>query len=497
MALYSVNKDLPGAKKVTISEPVAVVASSSFTPLIVLPLDPGNMQSHFDGYVTLSANTSTTQAVFSAPVAVADGELAGQYLWVSGLSEVRQITGNSAADALASCTVTVSIAFSSAPTGGTADVRLWENWSLPSLHTSLSDFASKFINTDASGDFVWTNQINALEAIQEYKNAGGGLFYVLPVPTSTDSTAELSGNLESVWTDSTFTTRALLVSPQFDLIVVPKSPSLPVTLSGTEWASVDTAVATYITNRATDSTADDDLRELRYVADSHTGANASSITYKDTTWAPTSFRVGFWHGQYLISDFQNRGQLKATSLGPAVAGLINRVSNSAPQSYGHAVEGRNYTQLVNRGLVEDLTPANRLSLMSGGINPLITKPALGSWLESSWTVKKTSSTRGEDPLERLQVSLTQAKIWNQAVNVLNSVVAEPNVPVVRGSVVSRLTSQLSALLQQQIIVDYTVSDVTTDSDVNSGTARFELSFKSAPEIDFVELKLVAQLGQGE
>lgn len=496
MANYSINANLPGVKKVFSSEPAAVVGSSTIIPMLVVALDADNMQST-DGYVDCNANTGLSTVKFNATAAVKPNEWQGQYIWVSADGgEVRVIQSNDEAAAAAEVTVTVTKPFSAAPTSGQrCVVRRWEDFKLPSLHSSLQGFAEKFINKNTAGNYVWTNQANAYYSINEAKANGASLFYVLPVERGTDA-SELAANLDCS-TESTFTTRALQLSPQPDLLCVAKQPSHSYDLSAAQWAAVDTAWTTYITSRATDDTADDALRDMIYVADSHTAVTATSVTYRTSDWNPTSERAGLWHGHYNVSDVITKGNVTQVSMGPAVCGVINRISTGVAESYGHAVEGRNFAQIAHLGMIEDLTPANRLTLMSNGINPLISKPGQGSWLESQTTMAHSAADVGADPVEHLHVIIGRAKIWNQLQPIMESVLAEPNNVVVRQGLLSRIDSVMTSLLAQGIIAAYQLADVTADVDVTSGTARFELRVVFNREIDFVELKLTAAVGQGE
>jgi hypothetical protein len=495
MANYSINANLPGVKKVFSSEPAATVGSSTVVPMLVVALDPDNAQST-DGYIACNSNTSTTTVKFNVTNAIAADEWVGLYCYVSGVDEVRTIIRNTAADAAAETTITVSKPFTTAPsTGHQAVVRRWEGWNLPSLHSSLQGFAEKYIAKNTNGTYNWTGQAAAYYTINEAKKAGVSLFYVLPVSAGSSAT-ELANNLDPT-ANSTFTTRMLQLSPQPDLICCPKQPTHTETLSAAQWAVIDGSWVTYITNRATDDAVDDNLREMFYIADSHTAVNATSITYRTSDWNPTSERCGLWHGHYLVADVLTKGSITQASLGPAICGVINRISTGVPESYGHAFEGRNFSQVAHLGLVEDLTPANRLSLISQGINPIIAKPGQGSWLESQTTMAKSSTDTGSDPFEHLHVIIGRGKIWNQLQPILESVLAEPNTVVVRQGLLSRIDSVMTSLLAQGIIAAYQLSDVTEDIDVTSGTARFELRVVFNREIDFVELKLTAAIGQGE
>lgn len=498
MALYSINGNLPGAKKVFTSEQVGVPGSSNFVPMFVVPLDPSNMQETFtDGYVALTSNTDSSKTTirFNAPQDLTANQLAGQYAWVSfPTPEARLIQSNTSADTGNACTITVTKPYSTAPdVGHSLTVRRWEDFNLPSFHGTALEFAEKYIAKDSAGNFQWTNQTAAWYTLNEYKNNGGSFFYVLPVIYSTD--ADVLASRLAPTTDSVFTTRMAMIN-NVDLICVPKQPSLTADLSGTQWATVDSAWTTYIVNRATDDSVDDDLREMFYVADSHTAVTATSESYRTSDWNPTSERAGLWHGHYNVNDVVNKGRLTQVSLGPAVCGVINRISTGAPQSYGHAFEARNFAQVANLGLVEDLTISNRLSLIRNGINPLISKPGQGSWIESQTTMAKSSADTGGDPIEHLHVVLGRGKIWNSLQPILTSVVGEPNNPTTRQALLARVDSVMSTLLIQGIIAAYTLADVTSDNDVVSGTGRVELRVVFNREIDFVELKLEAALGQG-
>lgn len=497
MANYSINANLPGVKKLFTSEQAAVVGSSTLIPMLVVALHPDYMQDTLDGYVVCETNTSTTSVVFTTPSDLKANELAGEYVFVSfPTPEVRQISANTGADAGSSVTVTVSKPYSAAPSDGhSANIRRWEDFKLPSLHSSLQGFAEKYIAKNSAGQYQWTYNANAYYTVNEAIANGSTIFYVCPVAASADSASELVENLNPT-SASAFTTRMLQLSPQPDLICVPKQPSHLVSPSASQWATVDAAWTSYVVSRATNDSSDDQLREMVYVADSATAVSATSVTYRTSDWNPTSERATLVHGHYNVSDLLNKGSVTQVSLGPAVCGMINRISTGVPESYGHAFEGRNFSQIANLGLVEDITLASRLTLQSNGVNPLISKPGQGSWMESQYTMAKSSSDVGADPLEHLHVVVGRAKIWNTLQPVMESVLAEPNNPVVRQGVLSRMDAILGGLLAQGIIAAYSLVDVTSDLDVTSGTARFELRVVFNREIDFIELKLTAAVGQG-
>jgi hypothetical protein len=78
--------------------------------------------------------------------------------------------------------------------------------------------------------------------------------------------------------------------------------------------------------------------------------------------------------------------------------------------------------------------------------------------------------------------------------VLSSVVSEPNTPVTRQGLVSRIDSIVGTLKAQGVIFNYTVSDATTTADIAAATCRIDLKVWFHREIDFVELKLTAAIG---
>jgi hypothetical protein len=489
-ANFSINSNLPGAYVTFTSEPAVTVGSSTIIPVLVLALDSAYMQ-ETQASAACQANTSTSTVILPATAAIAAGEWAGLYVYLGTAQQARQITNNTAAIAGANTTLTVSIPFSVAPTTAeTAVIRRWEKLHLPSLHSSITDFAEKFIKRNAAGQFDWSNAGEAAyHTINEFKKNGGTLFYALPVEH--DSVSELAPT-----SDELFVSRMLSISPQPELVVLSKQPSMLVSgeiISSDDYATVDEAWLTYIDGRAEDATIDDEEHQLFLVTDTPTASSSAAVTYKTTTLNEDNERYGLWHGQYVVPGSPDvAGRTSVVNAAPATAGLINRVSLQAPESFGHAVEGRNYTQLSGAGsLVEELTVAGRLSLESNGINPIVSKPGKGTYIESSYTGAKSSSDTGSDPFEFLHVVITRHKIWHLVQPILSSIQAEPNTAIVRAGVLALIGAQMRQLKTQGIIADYRLADSTTSADITSGIARFELSFQGNREIDFISLTLSA------
>ena len=407
MANYSVNTNLPGAKKVTVSETALVVGSSSKVAAFVVSLDSNNMQQTIDGYITAEVNTDKSVVVIQHSAALAANQLVGNYVWVNfATPEVRLIVANTAAVAAADCTITVDRDFGTAVTAtDSVNIRRWEDFKIPRVFTSLAEFAEVYIDKDASGNYEWALSENAFYTISEFKNHQGGVFIVIPVIEDTDADV-MEGRLGTeLTTDATFKARMLSLSPQPDLFCCPKQPKMSASLSAANWAAVDTAHAAYILSRATDDTADDSLRAMQLVVDTPVASTAAALTYRNTTWGSTYNKAVLDHGQYLVSSI-TRGKQQAVNCSPARCATINRISNVAPNSYGHAFKGKKYSQVVIMGLVErDLSPTDRILLISNGINPLITKPALGAWFESQVTQAHNAADVGADADEHLHVMI--------------------------------------------------------------------------------------------
>lgn len=497
MANYSINSNLPGAKKVLTSEPAAVVGSSTIIPMFVVALAPAYMQQTIDGYLDAGANTDALTVVVTHTVALKANELVGSFVYAvlastGGSQEAREIVSNTAANANSPTTITVSRPFTTAVTTGyDVNIRRWEDFNVPRLFTSFQQFAETFLDKDSAGDYVWTGSENAYYTISEFKAHGGSLFYVLPVISSATA-GDMVGHLAPT-TNATFLAKFMQLSPRPEIVCCPKQPKMQASLTASNWASVDTAWNTLLRSVAGDDTVDDELWDMFYVTDTPSAVTSAAATYRSSDLNTTSERVALYHGQYMASSL-TKGQRQSVALSPAACGLINYVAVAAPESWGHAVEGSNYTQVSTLGMVEEVTQANRLTLASNGINALITKPGRGSWLESGYTQAKSTSDVGADPIEHLSVIIGRAKIWNSLQPILSSVVAEPNTSVVRAGVKSRIESVMNQYKSQGMIAAFLCEDVTSTVDVNSGTARFELRVVFNREIDFIELKLSAAIG---
>ena len=389
MANYNRNSDLPGAKKVLASESVAPQGSSAFPALIPVVVDTTNMQDSMDGYATCDANTDALKVVFTAEVAIAANQFAGQWAFVSdGTPEVRQVVSNDAAAIAGTCTLTVSIPFDTAPTTGfECGVRLWEDYNVPSFHTSFNGFAEKFVAKSASGRYVLTNIHAAYHSIDAFFKNGGRGAYVLPVPREADAANQAAALLPDA--DSGTAQRLLALSPQPDLVVMNKLDLLTAvdgaSLSSSQWASVDSGWITYVDGRGGNASNDAKLREMQYVTCTATASSSAAITYVGTTVNTTSERVHWTHGRYLSAGV-DAGTQEILSPASAVAGVINRVSSNAAESFGHSFFGESFTQLAGSlGLVEKLTEDNQQLLVAQGINPFITVVGSGTYLMSEWT----------------------------------------------------------------------------------------------------------------
>jgi len=501
MPFYDINTNLPGVKKVMRSEPAAVVSSSTLLSVFAVALDPAQMRDTTDGYEACQSNTDTSAVVILASEAVNANEWAGQWVWVGSgqfsTPEVRQIVSHPSAALSASLTLTVDLPFSVAPTSGeSANVRPWEDFLIPSFHSGVNDFASKFIGVDASGNLDWTNCENAFYTIVSHKANGGAGFYVVPVPLQNGASAtDLTEQFVNVWSNSVFKSRMLQLSPQPHVLCVPKQPSLPVSLSVSQWASVDSAMISYATSRATDDTADTRLREMFCVLDAPTSVLATNVTYRTTTLNATSERAEMVMAQYLRSS-QTPGSVQVVAGSPARCGIINRVSVSAPESWGHAMEGANYTQVSDcLKLVSDLSPTDQLTAIANAIDPLVSLPGEGFWFEEANTQAKSPSDVGADPLEYSHIAIGRAQVWNTLQRILAAAVSEPNNAVVRSGLLARIDSVMRQMAAKGLVAAFQSADVTSDEDVGSGTARFELAVEFNGAMRFIELTLSAAVGQ--
>lgn len=498
MALYDINANLPGGKKVFSSEVVAPQGSSTFIHLVQIVLDPDLMQDSLDGYVVCKTNTSTTTVKFDAPTAVKANELRNQYVMVNFASpEVKQIVSNTAAASAGDeVTLTVSKPFSSAPTeGNSANVRLWEDWYKPFLATSLDEVADRFIEKDSSGKHQWTGQHAAFQTLKALFNNGARFIWVVPIERH-GSADDLAAALSPTYTTD-LQNNLLALSPQPDIVVMPKHPILTAgddsVLDSTNWATVDNAWISYVNNRATSESTDELLREMVYVTDTGSASTSSATTYVGTTVNTTNERVIWVHGQYIVPSV-TAGQVEIISPACAAAAKINYISTTAKESFGHAMYGPMSAVNGSLGLVEDLTQSNRITLRSYGINPFVVKPN-GTWLESQFTAAKSTSDSGLDPVEHLHIVLGRGKIWNTLQPILASMVSEQNTAVNRAAVEAQIRGYLDGLKSQSIIEDYVLSDVTSASDRATGTVRFELQPYFIGAVDYVELKLTAKFAQ--
>lgn len=493
MATYSVNSSIKGAKFVLTSEKAASMGSSGLIPLVVCPLDRAKLQSTMAS-LACDANTDEMTVILKPTSAVKLNEWAGQYVAVlSGTTtESLLILKNSAAASGSALTITVDKQFSFIPTTShTAEIRRWKELNYPVLYSSLATFANDFMSKNAVGETEWSGSVGSqatYHTLDELKKHGASLFYVLPVSGALDA-ATMQANLAPTG-DSTFTTRLLEVSPQPDIVLCPKQ-DLGVTMSSANWSAIDTAWKTFITNYAEDSTVNPDLREMLYVTDCGDVASTAGVSAYKTTSGFTgndAARVIFTSNRYYVPSLV-KGARTVVASSPAFVGLMNKIATTAIESFGHAFCGQAFAQVSCLGVVENITPANLLTQVGVGVNPLVSNVNKGTYFYSQFTQKKASTSDGSDPLEHLHVIVTRLKVKNTVQPILDSITDEPNTDIVRAKVVSQVTQFLDTLKNQSIIEDFQFTDVTTDVDETSGIARFELSLMSARSIDFIELKL--------
>ena len=498
MANYSVNNDSPGAKKVLATVSVPPASSSTFISLVQVCLDPDYVQDSLDGYVTSNVSSLETEVKFNAPSDIKANQLAGQWAFVNlSPAEVRVIESNTEANLGQEVTLTFSVPFSvPVPAGLSVNVRLWEDWYIPSLHTSVQDFAAKFLQNDSSGKTIWTNTRAAFKKLKSIFKNGASAVWVVPVELH-NTPVDLVAALDPEY-NTTGSIRLLNLAPAPTVVCDPKHPLLKskdgTALSAAQNATTDSTWISYINSRANDSSVDEKLTEMVYVASSGASDTSSAVTYVTSSVNTTNQRVFWIHGNYL-SNSEVAGVQDLDSPSAALCGLINYISTNSPVSYGHALFGRNFTQLQGNdgGLVEvNQTPANRLALVNAGINYFRTVPGQGTFIESGgFTAKKNSSSSGLDPDENAHVVLGISKVWNDLQPVANSIVSAPNTNINRSVLEGQITGYLNGLKAQNIIADFEVSDDTSSVDILAKTARFTVSVLFNQAIYFVELKLVS------
>jgi hypothetical protein len=494
MALYNVNTNLPGSKIIYTSESAVAAGTSARIPIIVCPVDPLYMQDTIDGYVQADASCTTTQILFTTPDDVNAGEYAGLYVYSSNLDEARLIDTNTAATAGNQITLYLARPFTSAPSQyDSLNIRRWEKLYVPVLMSTLEEFAEKFIGKDTSGNYTWTNSEAAFDSILVFKASGGGFFYALPVEVNdTMGSAEAASNM-SATTNSDFTAYFDSISPIQSAIVLSKQPSLPITIESSDWATADAAWQTFVKNRATLDTTDPRLPACTYITDTPSASSAAAVTYRDTTWNSSSEFSVLTHGLHNIADEINGGRTRQVNSACRFAGAANFVSNTLPESFGHAVSGKYTAQGGIKSLSETLTAANRVLLQSNGINALVFKPGVGYVFESQWTQKATTATSAENPLEHFSIKTSRDTIWNAIKPILDDAIDEQNTQLRRQKIVSRISTLLDTYISQKIVLSYQVADVSTSTDISGGTMRFNVSVLFPVATKYVELTFNARI----
>lgn len=500
MGFYSPNVNVKGAKPVYTSQSAVSVGSSALVPMLVVGIDPAYMQDSFsyaDGYEDCAANTSKTQVIYTTTrtASVKANEWRGQYIFVSGLNESRLIDGNTAAASGANVTVYVAQAFSSAPsTTHVCNIRRWEKLYVPKFMSSLDEFAETYIAKDSTtGDYTWTNSGHAFDTISNFKRGGGGFFSVLPCEVNaTMGESELIANLSDTDNADFLAGFELLPTPP-DSVVLEKDPSLPVTIQSSNWSTADSAWSTWVTSRATDDTADEDLTAMQYITDTPSASASSAITYRATTFASVSPRVVLCHGFHTVADQINVGISREVNCAALYAGTMNRVSNTTAESFGNAFAGTRTAVGGVTSLSESLTLANRILLQSNGINALIFKRGDGFYFENEYTQKENTSVGDELPEAHLHVMVSRNKIWRAAKAILKTLIDKQNVVGLRTATISDLTVLLDAYKTQSIIRDFTITDATTSNDESLGIVRFNMSVLFPVSVKYVEITINSRI----
>lgn len=496
MANYS-RIDTPGPKKSFLSESVPVVGSSTQIPHFTCPVDAAYMQETIDGYVLCDTNTDTSKVYFTDAVNTYTlNQLVGNYAYVTfPVPEVRLILSNTATDVSDQVILTVDRPFSSAPTDGhSVSVRLWEDFNLPKLFSSLNQFTENYLSKTAAGSIDWNDSKSVYYTINEFIEKGGVYFYITPVISDSDASVMEERLGVGVTQDADWKARMLNSSPAPTIFCVPKQDCLEATLSASNWAVVDAAWVSYIETRATNNTEDPLLREHIYIAGTPSSSTAAAVIYRTTTWAATAERALLYHGKYTVPSL-TRGTTQVVDPAPAICGIINRISTTAPNSWGHALWGENFSKLNVVSMVEvNQSPSDRSTLRTNGINPIFTTKGRGTWVESQYTQNANSGSTGSEPLDFGSVVLGRAMIWNQAQPILASVIAEPNTNIARTGLKNRIDTMMSNLVRQNFIFRYDLSENSSPTDITSGIVRLELKVYFFKEIDHVELKLTATLG---
>lgn len=423
--------------------------------MVVVALDSGSLQSSAPNLIT-GVSSDLNKVWVKADAAYELNEFAGQYAVVTSgsVSAVVSVVGNTAAASGAYATFTLDSDLSAAvAASGTVTIRQWEQLNKPVAYTTVNQFASQWLARNAAGEFNWSGSFcgsqNAFYSLNELKNNGAGVFYVLPVNNSNNS-ASLAANLAPTATTVFLDTMATLV-PQPDVIVCPKQ-DFGISVSAATWATVDSAWKTFVTSWATDDTVNPALTEILYVTDcGDVASSTSAITYRGTTTnysGDGAARVAFTHGKYYVPSLV-RGERKQVASSVAYAALMNKIANESEQSYGHAFCGKNLSQVGSAlDAVEKISIANRITLAANGINALVKDMPGGMYFYTQFTQKKVTTTDGSDPYENVHVIVTRQKIKNFMVPILDSLRDEPNTSIKRSSVVVQATTFLDGLVKR-------------------------------------------------
>jgi len=495
MATFSINSNIPGVKLNLREQPASVVQSSEVLPMIVVAVDVDNMQSTFlDGAHPGQANTDTMKVIFETPSAVKDDQFVGEYIYDSNLDEARQIVGNSAAASGSNVTVDVSKPFSSAvSTSGLLNIRRWEDTYIPKLYTSPQKFYSDYIPTGSDGDFSFsTLSQNVRYSLQSLFANGASRAIVLPVSGAAVA-ATMATNLGD--TDNTkFVNSFRLLANAPDVIVVPKQDNVfPAAPSTSDWATVDSNWTTFVGNQAAVDTASSRLLQMSYITGTPTTDQSVAVTYRTSDWNSTSERAVLVHGKYLAQGITD-GTRVVVCPSPAVAGIVNRVSTTSPQSTGHSFSGVRLSQIVDAlDVVEDISDAETLTLTVNGINPVVQRPGRGTYLMQQLTQAKSSSSSATKPGENFNTVVSRNRIFNALQPVLFESIDEPNTSATRAVILAQINNYLDSLIGT-VILSYQSQDTTSAADIAAKTAEFEVLIAFPNEIKFISLNLSAQLG---
>jgi len=468
------------------SSPVGASTPSGIT-ILTVALDDTKVYDSVSDYIidaSDAAASTVSSVVMDTSRDIGVNELAGQYLWVDGLTQGYLISSHTSAVSGASFTVTLEDELpSELADTDIVKIRKFKGFKYPTRHASLSSFLDTYFSKTTDGDYDITTSEVGYYALRSYARNGGSVFYIIPVEYS-DTKATLLSNLTAV-SDATVMTELAKFSDS-NFMVCPKGYVPDTAISSSEWQTLDGAYVDYCINRAINTSGD--KRRMHYLYSVPSATVSAAVTYM-STFNKNSYRTSSIFPWFKVSPKVGIDLIKICSAS-AYAGLAGKVHKLSDNKEGQPVAGVQDSQLadiVKNGV--EIVRSDLANLQASQVNAIV--DFNGFYIHSNFT-NFTTNGRIERSAHLIHAS---NRLSNACIAFAETYTQKPNKVQTRNIMKGIFERICQAVKDDGAIEDFTVEDLTSLNDVQNNQSTWKISILHNSINEFIDITFSSALGE--